>query len=87
MPSKTIRELAATAIARGLATDTPTVAVASATRPEQQVISGTIADIADRLEAAAPAGPLLVMIGRVLEDAVSADADITAECRRVGKGA
>jgi len=88
MPSKTIRELAATAIARGLAADTPTVAVASATRPEQKVISGTIADVADRLEAAAPAGPLLVMIGRALADAVStADAEPTAEPRRVGRGA
>jgi uroporphyrin-III C-methyltransferase/precorrin-2 dehydrogenase/sirohydrochlorin ferrochelatase len=88
MPSKTIRELAATAIARGLAADTPTVAVASATRPEQKVISGTIADVADRLEAATPAGPLLVMIGRALADAVSAaDAEPTTEPRRVGRGA
>jgi uroporphyrin-III C-methyltransferase/precorrin-2 dehydrogenase/sirohydrochlorin ferrochelatase len=88
MPSKTIRELAATAIARGLAADTPTVAVASATRPDQKVISGTIADLADRLEAAAPAGPLLVMIGRALADAISAaDAEPTAEPRRVGRGA
>ncbi|HEY6259889.1 MAG TPA: siroheme synthase CysG [Xanthobacteraceae bacterium] len=75
MPSKTIRELAATAIARGLAPDTPTVAVAAATRPEQTVVTGTIADIADRLEAAAPAGPLLVMIGRALADAASATAE------------
>src|SRR6266436_561249 len=53
MPSKTIRELADTAIAHGLAPDTPTIAVASATRPEQEVIAGTIADIADRLRDAA----------------------------------
>jgi uroporphyrin-III C-methyltransferase/precorrin-2 dehydrogenase/sirohydrochlorin ferrochelatase len=88
MPSKTIRALAATAIARGLAGDTPTVAVASATRPEQTVISGTIADIADRLEAAAPAGPLLVMIGHAFADAVSVAAiEEATQSRRAGKGA
>jgi uroporphyrin-III C-methyltransferase / precorrin-2 dehydrogenase / sirohydrochlorin ferrochelatase len=68
MPGKTIRELAETAIAHGLAADTPTIAVASATRPEQEVIAGTIADIADRVRDAAPSGPLLVMIGRALAD-------------------
>jgi uroporphyrin-III C-methyltransferase / precorrin-2 dehydrogenase / sirohydrochlorin ferrochelatase len=75
MPGKTIRELADTAIAQGLAADTPTIAVASATRPEQEVIVGTIADIADRLEKAAPTGPLLVMIGRALADAASDTGD------------
>src|ERR1700681_4165281 len=75
MPGKTIRELAETAIACGLAPDTPTIAVASATRPEQEVIAGTIADIADRVREAAPAGPLLVMIGRALADAACAAAD------------
>ncbi len=75
MPGKTIRELADTAIANGLAPDTPTIAVAAATRPEQQVVAGTIADIADRLQQAAPTGPLLVMIGRALADAATAAAD------------
>ena len=76
MPGKTIRELAETAIAHGLAPDTPTIAVASATRPEQEVIAGTIADIAERVREAAPAGPLLVMIGRALAGADSAVVDI-----------
>jgi uroporphyrin-III C-methyltransferase/precorrin-2 dehydrogenase/sirohydrochlorin ferrochelatase len=79
MPGKTIRELADTAIANGLAPDTPTVAVAAATRPEQQVVAGTIADIADRLQEAAPTGPLLVMIGRALADAATAAADAGGE--------
>ena len=76
MPGKTIRALAETAIAHGLAPDTPTIAVASATRPEQEVIAGTIADIADRVRAAAPSGPLLVMIGRALADADTAVVDV-----------
>jgi uroporphyrin-III C-methyltransferase / precorrin-2 dehydrogenase / sirohydrochlorin ferrochelatase len=87
MPSKTIRDLAAAAIARGLAPDTPTVAVAAATRPEQKVVAGTIADIADRLAAAAPEGPLLVMIGRALADAAVLQAKAEAhKPLRAGKG-
>jgi uroporphyrin-III C-methyltransferase/precorrin-2 dehydrogenase/sirohydrochlorin ferrochelatase len=75
MPGKTIRELAATAIKHGLAADTPTVAVAAATRPDQKVVAGTIADIAERIEQAAPTGPLLVMIGRALSEAATVEAD------------
>ena len=86
MPGKTIRELATTAMAHGLAPDTPTIAVAAATRPEQEVVAGTIADIADRLQQAAPAGPLLVMIGRAMADAVTeaVDADSGREGQSVG---
>jgi uroporphyrin-III C-methyltransferase/precorrin-2 dehydrogenase/sirohydrochlorin ferrochelatase len=77
MPSKTIRELASTAIANGLAPDTPTVAIASATRPDEEIVIGTIADIAERLREAEPSGPLLIMIGRALADAgsIAVDAD------------
>ena len=66
MPKRTLAELAASAIARGLEPTTPAIAVVSATRPEQAVIRGTIADIPARLENAAPEGPVLVMIGRAL---------------------
>jgi uroporphyrin-III C-methyltransferase / precorrin-2 dehydrogenase / sirohydrochlorin ferrochelatase len=68
MPGKTIRELAEAAIAHGLAPDTPSLAIASATRPEQAVVRGTIGDIAQRLQEAALGGPLLVMIGHALAD-------------------
>jgi uroporphyrin-III C-methyltransferase/precorrin-2 dehydrogenase/sirohydrochlorin ferrochelatase len=66
MPKKILAELSATAIAQGLASDTPAMAIVAATRPEQTVIAGTIADIAQQLDAAAPDGPVLVMIGRAL---------------------
>jgi uroporphyrin-III C-methyltransferase/precorrin-2 dehydrogenase/sirohydrochlorin ferrochelatase len=66
MPKKTLRELGARAIAAGLAPSTPAVAVANATRPEETMVAGTIADIADRVEADATDGPVLVMIGKVL---------------------
>jgi uroporphyrin-III C-methyltransferase / precorrin-2 dehydrogenase / sirohydrochlorin ferrochelatase len=66
MPKKTLAELAETAIRCGLSPGTPTIAVASATRPQQQAIHGTIAEIAARVDETAPDGPVLVMIGRAL---------------------
>jgi uroporphyrin-III C-methyltransferase/precorrin-2 dehydrogenase/sirohydrochlorin ferrochelatase len=69
MPGKTIRQLSERAIAQGLSPATPTIAIAAATRPDEKVVTGTIADIADRLSEASPAGPLLVMIGRALAQA------------------
>jgi uroporphyrin-III C-methyltransferase / precorrin-2 dehydrogenase / sirohydrochlorin ferrochelatase len=75
MPRKILSELSATAIARGLPADTVAIAVIAATRPEQTVITGTVADIAERLDAAAPDGPVLVMIGRALA-ADEDDADV-----------
>jgi uroporphyrin-III C-methyltransferase/precorrin-2 dehydrogenase/sirohydrochlorin ferrochelatase len=70
MPKRALAELAATAQARGLAADTPAIAVIAATRPDQEVIAATISDIASRLEQAAPDRPVLVMIGRALAQAV-----------------
>ena len=49
MPKRTIAEFAERAIASGLAADTPAVAVVAATRPDETVIAGTIADIATKL--------------------------------------
>jgi uroporphyrin-III C-methyltransferase/precorrin-2 dehydrogenase/sirohydrochlorin ferrochelatase len=68
MPKKTLRELSARAIAQGLDPGTPAVAVANVTRPDEVVVAGTITDIADRIGADAPNGPLLVMIGKVLAE-------------------
>jgi precorrin-4 methylase len=60
--------LAAGAIAQGLAPDTPAVAVASATRPDEVVVAGTVADIGTKLAAMPLPGPALVFIGRVFEN-------------------
>jgi uroporphyrin-III C-methyltransferase / precorrin-2 dehydrogenase / sirohydrochlorin ferrochelatase len=76
MPKKTLRELSARAIAQGLDPATPAVAVANATRPDETIVVGTIADIADRIDADAPDGPLLVMIGKVLAEVVEARAEV-----------
>jgi uroporphyrin-III C-methyltransferase/precorrin-2 dehydrogenase/sirohydrochlorin ferrochelatase len=64
MPARTLAELAASAVAEGLDPATPAIAVARATRPDQMVIVAPIAQLAARLAAAAPAGPVVVMIGR-----------------------
>ena len=70
MPKRSLAELCERAIARGVEPSLPAVAIAAATRPEQEVITGTVADIAGRLAAASPDGPLLVMIGLALAQAV-----------------
>jgi uroporphyrin-III C-methyltransferase/precorrin-2 dehydrogenase/sirohydrochlorin ferrochelatase len=72
MPKKTIAELAARAIAAGLAPSTPAVAVACATRDNESVIASTVADLPERLSREPLPGPLLVMIGRTLEEATAA---------------
>jgi uroporphyrin-III C-methyltransferase/precorrin-2 dehydrogenase/sirohydrochlorin ferrochelatase len=68
MPKKTIAELAARAIASGLSPDTPAVAVANATRPEEVVVAGTVANISTKLGAISLPGPVLVFIGWVFKD-------------------
>ena len=78
MPKRTLAELAETAMAHGLAPDTPAVSVAAATRPDQEVIAGTIADIAGRLADAPSDSPVLVMIGRALADTAAASATLRA---------
>ena len=67
MPKRTLAELSATATAQGLDPATPAAAVVGVTRPDEAVVAGTIADIAARLDAANAAGPVVVLIGRVLE--------------------
>jgi uroporphyrin-III C-methyltransferase/precorrin-2 dehydrogenase/sirohydrochlorin ferrochelatase len=68
MPKKTIGELAARAMAHGLAPDTPAVAVADATRPGETIVAGTIEDIGAKFGGLPIPGPVLVFIGRVFEN-------------------
>jgi uroporphyrin-III C-methyltransferase/precorrin-2 dehydrogenase/sirohydrochlorin ferrochelatase len=65
MPTRTLAQLVATAIAEGLDPATPSVAVARATRPDQQTVSARIADLPARLAASPLDGPVTVMIGHV----------------------
>ena len=73
MPKKTLRLLSEHAIAQGLDPSTPAVAVANATRPDEAMIAATVGTIAEKIEASALDGPVLVMIGRVLASAIAQD--------------
>jgi len=67
MPTRTFPQLVEKALAQGLDPATPVAAISRATRPDEHVISGTLGDMAARLAAEKPQGPLLVLIGWVLE--------------------
>ena len=65
MPRRTLARFAARAIANGLSPETPAVAIASATLPNQEQVSGTIATIARLSERLAAGAPVAVILGRV----------------------
>lgn len=71
MPKRTLAELTALAISKGLAATTPAIAVANATRPDEQVLASTLGEIAARLGKADIEGPVLVMIGEALRPALA----------------
>jgi uroporphyrin-III C-methyltransferase / precorrin-2 dehydrogenase / sirohydrochlorin ferrochelatase len=68
MPTKTLPELVTRAVAAGLDAATPAVAVERATRADERVIATTIAKLPARLAAEPPAGPIVVLIGRVFAE-------------------
>ena len=60
-----IREITARLIEHGLPADTPVLAVANGTRPDERRLEATVLTIADAAEAAALANPVVFFIGRV----------------------
>lgn len=54
-------------IRRGVNPDTPAAIVDNGTRPNQQVVRGTLSNLFERAEAAKLPGPALVIIGSVVE--------------------
>jgi uroporphyrin-III C-methyltransferase/precorrin-2 dehydrogenase/sirohydrochlorin ferrochelatase len=79
MPKRTLAELTDVALVHGLDPSTPTIAVANATRPDEQVFISTVGAIAAKLDAAHPEGPVLVMVGEALRHATARDAAEKAE--------
>jgi len=65
MPRKTLASFVREARAHGLAGDTPAVAIASATRPEQHHVAGRLEDLPGLAASLAPDVPVLVVIGAV----------------------
>jgi uroporphyrin-III C-methyltransferase / precorrin-2 dehydrogenase / sirohydrochlorin ferrochelatase len=85
MPVKTHAAFAAAAIAAGLDRATPAVAVINATRPDETVVTATIADLPGRLAAVAIAGPAVVMIGQVIGHADRAAAAGETDAASAGR--
>lgn len=79
MPKRTLAELTDVALVHGLDPNTPTIAVANATRPDEQVFIATVATIAAELDAAHPDGPVLVMVGEALRYATVRDVSEQAD--------
>jgi uroporphyrin-III C-methyltransferase/precorrin-2 dehydrogenase/sirohydrochlorin ferrochelatase len=71
MPKRTLAAITAAALEHGIDPARPAAAVVDATRASETVVRGSVADIAGRLQATAPAGPVVVIIGRVLESAAA----------------
>ena len=71
MPTRTLAELVEKALAEGLDPATPAVAVARATRPDQQAVHAAIGELPRRLAAASLPGPVLVLLGAAIGRAES----------------
>ncbi len=61
-----VAEIAAAAMAQGVAGATPVAVVDNGTRISQRVVSGTLADIGSKVAVADLKGPALIMIGSVV---------------------
>jgi uroporphyrin-III C-methyltransferase/precorrin-2 dehydrogenase/sirohydrochlorin ferrochelatase len=81
MPTHTLAALVAKAIAEGLDPKTPALAIARATRPDQEVVAAPIGELPERLVQAALPGPVLVMLGRIIGEHAGTQA-VTAARRR-----
>ena len=66
MPTRTLADLVAKALAEGLDPATPAVAVARATRSDQQALHAPIGELPRKLAAADMPGPVLVMLGQTI---------------------
>ncbi len=70
MGLRQLPELCASLIANGRPTTTPACAIEWATRPDQRVVEGTLADLPDRVKAAGLASPTLVVVGEVVDERI-----------------
>ena len=74
MPTQHAGRAGRKATAEGLDPQTPALAIARATRPDQAVVAAPIGELPARLAQAALPGPVLVMLGRVFGEQVGAKA-------------
>ena len=66
MPTRTLAALVTRATAEGLDPQTPALAIARATRPDQAVVTAPISELPLRVAEANLPGPVLVMLGHAL---------------------
>ena len=66
MASKSLAGNLARLVAGGRSPETPAAYIAAATRPDQQVVTGTLATLAERVTGIAPDAPALVIAGEVV---------------------
>ena len=81
MPRRTLAELVARLVEAGIDAQVPALAVFSATRPEQVVVSAPLTRLADEVERAVSAGasgPCLVLYGHALSEGQAALMDTTS---------
>jgi uroporphyrin-III C-methyltransferase/precorrin-2 dehydrogenase/sirohydrochlorin ferrochelatase len=84
MPVRTLTALVGKATEQGLDPQTPAIAIANATRPNQAVVHAPISELPARLAQAALSGPVLVMLGRVFGDTISAKSSATRGDQKAG---
>jgi uroporphyrin-III C-methyltransferase/precorrin-2 dehydrogenase/sirohydrochlorin ferrochelatase len=65
MPARTLAALVARALEEGLDPQTPALAIARATRPDQAVVASPVRELPSLLEKTPLPGPLLVVLGRI----------------------
>jgi uroporphyrin-III C-methyltransferase len=66
-----LRDTLAAIVAAGRDAATPAAVVSRATQPDQKVVRGTLADLADRVDAERVEAPALVVVGEVVAFAVT----------------
>jgi uroporphyrin-III C-methyltransferase / precorrin-2 dehydrogenase / sirohydrochlorin ferrochelatase len=84
MPTRTLPALAAKAIAEGLDPQTPALAIARATRPDQAVVTAPISELPQRVAEANLPGPVLVMLGHALGRRTAARAGAAPSGQKTG---
>ncbi len=72
MGAQTLPGLAAHLVEAGMAPATPALAVENASQPGQRVLRGTLGGLPRVLSAAAPEGPVLLLIGQALAEDMAA---------------
>jgi siroheme synthase len=66
MGSRTLEANLARLVEHGRAPATPAAWIGSTTRPEERVVVGTLADLAERVAAERHEGPAIVVVGEVV---------------------